>query len=272
MLELAKSPQKAEPQNDQPEAKLPDWWTKLDEQRQEYYLRLHPNSRMHKAASQALKDRLRTHPKERKALRERIAQLAKKPMKYLKKDLSKIKDAQENLSDKDKKEITDQVEEAIKTKKPRKILKAIMKGLVLAGVLTIGAGLIGSGGLPYVLLAGRAFQDGRHAFREIKQRLADGEHAASAVFSTIGNTITRAASDPKVIAAMVMLHMQKKKAKEEEQEREDKKAAQEEKRNAGKKKEREKPAVQANPGRNGQKRAEKPQPKEKDDGKSKGNK
>lgn len=271
MLDLAKAPQNAE--DSQPEAKLPEWWLKLGENRQNAYLQRHPNSRMHKAAVGALKDRLRTHPKERKALRERLALLSEKPQKYLKKDLTKIKDAQDNLSDKDKEEMKGLVENAIKTKNPRKMLKAIMKGLVIAGALTVGAALIGSGGLPYVLLAGRAFQDGRHAYREIKQRLADGEHAATAVFSTIGNTLTRAASDPKVIAAMVMLHMQKKN-KEDEQDREAKKAAQQDNKDDGKK-EKKKPSVQDNPGRAGQKRAEKkakPEPKEKDNGKSKGNK
>lgn len=186
---------------------LPKWWTRLDEKQQEFYLRLHPQSKMHKVASAALQQRLKSHPKERVALRDRIAKMAADPLKFLKHDFNKLDNAQDKLTKDQKKEVETSVREA--GKKPHKILKAVMTTLAVAGVLTLGAGLIASGGLPYAIIAGRCFKDTLSLTKEIQQRVRDGEHTVSAVFSSVKNTISKTMRDPRLIAATLMLQTRK---------------------------------------------------------------
>lgn len=195
-------------------ADLPEWWVKLGD-KQEHYLRLHPQSKMHKLANQQLKDRLAAKPKERTKLRSIIKAIASNPAKVLKGDFEKLDKAYKNISKKDKEKITASVKEAGKKGNSKKILKAITTTLAVAGLLTIGAGVIAGGGLPYAIIGARLFTDVKEATKEIYARIKEGEEATKAVFNTVKKTINSAASDPKMLAAALIIS-NKKEGKAEE--------------------------------------------------------
>lgn len=195
-------------------ADLPEWWVKLGD-KQEHYLRLHPQSKMHKLANQQLKERLAAKPKERTKLRSIIKAIASNPAKVLKGDFEKLDKAYKNVSKKDKEKIAASVKEAGKKGNSKKILKAITTTLAVAGLLTIGAGVIAGGGLPYAIIGARLFTDVKEATREIYARIKDGEETTKAVFNTVKKTINNAASDPKMLAAALIIS-NKKEGKAEE--------------------------------------------------------
>lgn len=196
-------------------ADLPKWWVNLGEERQELYLRLHPLSRMHKVANQALKERLAKNPKERTKLRSIIKDIAYNPVKALKSDFDKLDKGYKNISKRDKEKIVSSVKEAGKKGNSKKIMKAITTALAVAGILTIGAGLIAGGGLPYAIIGARLFTDVKDASKEIYTRVKSGEDTVKAVFNTVKKTINRAASDPKMLAAALIIS-NKKEGKAEE--------------------------------------------------------
>jgi len=188
---------------------LPKWWTQMDEDRQELYLRLHPQSKMHKVANDKLRERLKAKPKERVKLRKLVKQIAASPIKALRKDFAKIDKAADSISDDKSNEIKKHVHAAGKKGGSKKILKAVVGALAVAGVLTLGAGLLASGGLPYAIIGARLFSDTKQVTRDIYTRIREGEDATKAVFNTVKDTIAKTARDPKMIAAALMITTQK---------------------------------------------------------------
>lgn len=193
----------------------PEWWTKLSEKQQTSYLQRHPASKMAKAARIDLKEHLAKNPKERAALRSRINKISKNPAKALKKDFDKIDNAYKKLSPKNKAIIEKQTKAALKKGGHKNIMKAIVSTLAVAGALTLGAAIIGSGGLPYVIISARLFSDTKTVVKEVKQRMHDGEPAAKAMFNSVKTTIGSMMRDPKMIAAALMLASRPSKEKAE---------------------------------------------------------
>lgn len=194
---------------------IPDWWKKLTQPKRDNYLQLHPRSKYQKIRQAEIQERLANNPEERSKLRSVIKKISKIP-REIKNSISKISNFNpDKLSKKHEDEIKKSVEEAGKKGSHSKIMSAVTTSLLVAGTLTIGAGLLATGGLPYAILTARLVTDTYQLTREIYQKIKEGEGVAKSVFSSVGNTVTRALQDPKVIAASLMLMNKKKKETDE---------------------------------------------------------
>lgn len=207
-----------------PDAKTPtNWWDKMDEDKQELYLRLHPRSKMHKVASAKIKERLAKNPKERTKLRSALKTIAKNPIHALKGELKKIVGAPDKLSEQKKSKLKGAANDALKSKSPKKMLKAMVTGLALAGALSLGAAVMASGGLPYVIVGSRLLGDGKDAIQEVYQRVKNGEDVVKAMFNTMTNVMGKASRDPRMLAAALMFTAKNDKGGDKNQPKDSKK-------------------------------------------------
>lgn len=195
-------------------ADVPDWWKNLTDEGRETYIRVHPRSEMAKHLNQEARDRIAANKEERAKLRSGIKKIGKNPEKVLKKDFEKF-DNPKKIS----KHREAQLDSALKQSKrgnKKGTLRAIGIALAVAGVATIGAGVLASGGLPYLIITHRLIKDVKSAGKEIHEKISDGAPALAATLSTVKEKVKDALSDPKMVAAALMLAQRKKKDPEKQ--------------------------------------------------------
>lgn len=198
----------------------PEWWVKLSPAGRDTYLRTYPHSKMTPFLRQELKNRLKENPQEREHLRNSIKKIAKNPEEALKPDLDKLDEAKhKKISDKDAEDIDNDIEEA--DHNPKAILHAAAKTLAVAGVLTVGAGIVAAGGLPFVLIAIHLARDAKELHHDVKRLKEKGDTSYQAMLEALKRTISKSARDPDALADAVSLDQEKQHAEHKDAEKED---------------------------------------------------
>lgn len=199
-----------------PEIEAPDWWKKLTPAGRDTYLRNHPKSKLDHFLRQELKKYLAAHPEDRKTLRKVIKEISSDPDKTLKGDFDKMAQAAKKpVPKKQKKIIEDAVKKTNKTKKSKNILKAVVATMAVAGVLTVGAGIVAAGGLPYLIIGPRLIKDTVSLVKDINTRIHDGQDTVKATFAAVSTAFQKAASDPHMLAAALMLQQRRNRKRDD---------------------------------------------------------
>lgn len=211
LAELAKNTTAVPPEdNSAKKIEAPDWWKKMTPNGRDTYLRWHPKSKMTPFIQQEMKDRLKAHPEERKKLRGVVKEISKNPKEALSGDFEKLDKAKDRkISAQDSEEIDKSINDSTKKGKSKSILKGIGKALAIAGLLTLGAGLLATGGLPYAIITMRLITDTTTIAKEVHHRIKQGEDGFKAICNTVGNTIGKAARDPVILASALAIQQSK---------------------------------------------------------------
>ncbi len=208
-----------------PEIEAPDWWKKLSPAGRDTYLRNHPKSKLDHFLRQELKKYLTAHPEDRRTLRKVIKNISGDPDKFLKDDFDKLNKAAtepKKVPKKQKKIIEESLDKVNKTKKSKYILKAVVAAMTVAGVLTIGGGILAAGGLPYLIIGPRLVRDTVGLVKDINNRIHEGQDAVKATLGAVATTVHRAASDPHMLAAALMLQQQRNRKRDDEKDEDSK--------------------------------------------------
>lgn len=196
-------------------ADYPEWWTKLTPEGQATYLRVHPNSKMAQQISAKLKNDVKADPKLRQKARSILKKISSDPIKQMNEELKKF-----DKPKKIPKSKQEAIERAVREGK-RGNLKGFMKGvgiaLAVAGVATMGAGIMAGGGLPYVILTARLIKDAKTVYTETREQIRTGVPATQAVLNSTKTAVVGALRDPKVILAAMMLATKRKGNDDEEE-------------------------------------------------------
>ena len=189
---------------------VPAWWQRMPQKRKDNYLQMHPRSRYHRISKAELQEHLKKNPKERVKLRSALKKIAALPSTVKNQIKSVMKVDPKKFSKKDVETIKSSVKEAGKKGSSAKILKAVVTALAVAGALTIGGAVLATGGLPYVIIASRMIQDTVAVTRDIYSRVKQGQGVVESVAGATGKALAKAARDPKMLAAALMLANNKK--------------------------------------------------------------
>lgn len=189
-------------------AEAPDWWKNLTDDGRETYIRTHPNSKMAKLLNAEARERIAKTHEERAKLRSRIRKIGNDPQKVLKEDFEKFDNPKLQPSKKQEAEIDRSIRQS-KRGNTKAILKGIGVALAVAGVATIGGAMLASGGLPYAIITYRLIRDTKDVAKQIHQKIKDGHPQLQAVLSSVKDVVSKTLTDPKMVAAALVLSQNK---------------------------------------------------------------
>lgn len=191
-------------------ADIPEWWERLTPEGRETYLRTHPNSSMAKIMNDQAKEHVSANSKDRVKLRSTIKKIGANPKKVLQKDFEKFDKVKPGRYTKKKEEELHTALRQAKRGKLKAMAKAVGIALAVAGVATIGGAALATGGLPYIIITARLVKDMRDVSQQVHAKIKDGMPALQATLTSVKDTVSKSLSDPKVVAAALVLSQNKR--------------------------------------------------------------